>query len=68
MLSGQVQSLLCQFLGNQSYYPMNSKEFEDEISRQMTGSVYDARGYMSHASYLATEKGRAVSVRFDDPL
>ena len=47
---------------------MNNKEFEDEISRQMTGSLYDARGYMSHASYLATEKGRAVSVRFDDPL
>ena len=47
---------------------MNNKDFEDEISRQMTGSLYDARGYMDHASYLATEKGRAVSVRFDDPL
>ena len=47
---------------------MNNKEFEDEISRQMTGSLYDARGYMDHASYLATEKGLAVSVRFDDPL
>ena len=47
---------------------MNSKDFEDEINRQMTGSLYDARRYMSHASYLATEKGRAVSVRFDDPM
>ncbi len=47
---------------------MKDKEFEVEISRQMTGSLYDARGYMDHASYLATEKGRAVSVRFDDPL
>ena len=47
---------------------MKHKEFEDEISRQMTGSLYDARGYMDHAFYLATEKGRAVSVRFDDPL
>jgi hypothetical protein len=47
---------------------MKDKEFEAEISRQMTGSLYDARGYMDHASYLATEKGRAVSVRFDDPL
>ena len=34
----------------------------------MTGSLYDARGYMDHASYPATENGRAVSVRFDDPL
>tara|TARA_B100000674_G_scaffold491390_1_gene509220 strand:+ start:501 stop:1373 length:873 start_codon:yes stop_codon:yes gene_type:complete len=47
---------------------MKDKEFEAEISRQMTGSLYDARGYMDHASYLATENGRAVSVRFDDPL
>ena len=47
---------------------MNNKEFEAEISRQMTGSLYDARGYMDHASYLATEKGRAVSVRFDHPM
>jgi len=29
---------------------MNDKEFEDEISRQMTGSLYDAKGYMDHAS------------------
>ena len=47
---------------------MNNKDFEDEINRQMTGSLYDPRGYTSHSSYLATEKGRAVSVRFDDPM
>ena len=47
---------------------MNNKDFEAEINRQMTGSLYDARGYLAHSSYLATEKGRAVSVRFDDPL
>ena len=47
---------------------MKDKELEAEISSQTTGSLYDARGYMDHASYLATEKGRAVSARFDDPL
>ena len=47
---------------------MNSKDFEDEINCQITGSLYDARGYASHPSYLSSEKGRSVVERFKNPM
>ena len=47
---------------------MNNKDFEDEINRQMTGSLHDAKGYASHPSYLSSVKGRSVVERFKNPM